>query len=79
MPSKPPIDPVHRPEPAVGQVWRTTCGREYVVLGQPYAFVCVNSNGHIDEGFATPSQCVLPEDTYVGQFAGFKVQEEGGK
>lgn len=64
----------NRPAPAVGQVWREECGREYVIAEELCGFVCVYPTGEIDTGFDSPSHVVLPTDTYVGQFRGFKVE-----
>lgn len=79
MPPKPPSEPVKpvRPTPAVGQVWRTLGGLEYVIQkGETSGYVCVHSNGDIDFGFTSLGACVTGDDTYIGQFAGFKIEED---
>lgn len=70
-----------RPEPAVGQVWRTVEGDLYVLFRDSllrgfrrfyvHGFMTVQSE---ELNLLVSQSCV-----YVGQFAGFKVQEEGGK
>lgn len=78
MPPKP-SDPVHRPEPAVGQVWRTEDGREFIVtyhfpgrniVSVVWATVRALTNYHPEY------RSFKDTDTYVGQFDGFKVKGE---
>lgn len=66
----------NRPAPAVGQVWRTACGSEYVIgyaeFDRKYRRVFVNG---AEIGVATISPGTISHtDTYVGQFRGFKVE-----
>jgi len=77
MPSKPPSDPVHRPEPAVGQVWK--CGRTQFLIVRVYhvgseQYGVVNHRGEVAV-MGGLNECVIQDDTYVGQFRGFKVEE----
>jgi len=80
MPPKP-SDPVHRPEPAVGQVWSRSSGVRYMILQQGASmYQKLYDDGDLYVDYQRVSHCVEPSDVYVGQFAGFKVQdEEGGK
>lgn len=76
MPSKPPIDPVHRPEPAVGQVWRDEGGMMFVVANGRdgnKASVFYEDLGAVWD--LPIHRAVEPSDVYIGQFAGFNVQE----
>ncbi|CAB4162628.1 hypothetical protein UFOVP785_73 [uncultured Caudovirales phage] len=73
-----------RPKPAVGQVWRTADGvNEYAIVvgfnGFLQSCVRVWDDNTCVAGFFLAEQIVADGDTYVGKFAGFKVQEEGGK
>lgn len=75
MPSKPPSE-VDRPEPAVGQVWRNMEGLEFWIFEQHRnEFRYIDSSGDVSS--LIPSHAiVLPSDTYVGEFGGFKIREE---
>lgn len=75
-----PSDPVpSRPEPAVGQVWRSQIGQEFWIVEEHRGeFRFIDVRGEISS-LITQRYVVDESDTYVGQFAGFKVQEEGGK
>ena len=78
MPPKPPIEPIKpvRPTPAVGQVWRDECGKQFLIMnhygtngGCVFAYV----DGDAIEGLTSDS--VGSTDTYLGKLAGFKVEE----
>jgi hypothetical protein len=70
---------MERPEPAVGQVWRTRSGNHFVIsrsrftTGSQYSITF--ENGDCISCCDTVSECVSETDTYVGQFDGFKVKE----
>jgi len=66
MPSKP-----ERPEPAVGQVWMTSDGEHYLisdVCGEEFRLIY---SWDLFRAIGTAAE----DDTYVGQFDGFKVKE----
>jgi len=68
---------MERPEPAVGQVWRTSDGSRYWIQKDPYEFWFnrVYESGDKSTGYSSPSVCVTMSDVYVGQFGGFRVNE----
>jgi len=70
---------MERPVPAVGQVWRTMTGMEYMIgyakIDRMYRRVFLDS---AVIGVATHCpQTISHTDTFVGQFAGFKIEEDG--
>ena len=76
MPSKPEDQP-QRPAPAVGQVWQRRSGVSYAIIKAVRVGVChkLYFDGDIYE-LDDPSDCVGEKDTYIGRFAGFKVEGE---
>ena len=67
-----------RPEPAVGQVWRSASGYPFLVTrGGEHGklnFVCLNGDVGVP---VSPDNLIEPSDTYLGKFAGFKIGEDG--
>lgn len=65
-----------RPKPAVGQVWRMEDGEEFWIFNELNGgFRYIGFRGGIT--YPLDARFVVSAfDTYVGQFAGFKVQEE---
>ena len=81
MPPKP-SDPVPlRPEPEFGQVWKRNGMLYFIYCDVPGTewSRAVFEDGSQSDGYMHPEECVAESDVYVGKFAGFKVQEEGGK
>lgn len=79
MPSKPEEVQQQRPTPAVEQVWRTIAGNEYAICkhySKSGKFATVFSDGEYIGGWSCPGSAVRHSDTYVGKFAGFKVEGE---
>lgn len=68
MPSKPPSDPVHRPVPAVGQVWRDSAGMYLVGKEDGESYLdAVYEDGTTVHGI---DQQMVRMDTYVGVWDG---------
>lgn len=67
----------HRPAPEFGQVWKRRSGALYVLIEAARNGMCyrVYSDGGINERRSL-RRSVGAMDTYVGQFAGFKVEGE---
>lgn len=69
-----------RPEPKVGQVWRTRTGSKFVISRARYTtgsqFTITFDNGDSISCCDTARQCVSETDTYEGLFGGFKISGE---
>lgn len=67
---------MERPEPAVGQVWRSLDGSRFWIQKDTYEFWFsrVYESGEKSTGYSAPSSCVCMSDVYEGQFRGFKVE-----
>ena len=68
--------PIERPEPAVGQVWRTSEGDVYVLFRDSLlrGFRRFYVHGFMTVQSESLNLLVSPSCVYVGQFAGFNVK-----
>lgn len=62
-----------RPEPKVGQVWLTSGGEEFIVADK-YGDIFKLLYTDCADGCMLAIGTVAEDDTYVGQFRGFKVE-----